>query len=347
MTRIILQLLSLHLALTLQAQPEYGEAAPHGYKKPSQRKMIIFEDTTRWKPYVIKEHQFIRYRLIDSAKTLKGKIHKIHHDTLFFKSGYLLPATIDRIVNAHSKTPRFRIQQSRLFLLPDSAYHSRSSRKKSENSVMDPINYRYKLARTDTISQNFIKLNLARLLRLEIAFSYERKISPSISLEFELGYGFPVYDRSTPGSGDLFETFEYFPSEGLSLLVGPKFYRHLEKRPGFYFEPLAIVKALRYLDVFFPSDYMETPNSEFYPFGDKYTMVYGASFRMGKVRKYGKVMVDYYAGLGFQVKDITYHFIGYYNHYDGEYIYYDPVVIQKKAELWPILNLGIKMGFGF
>ncbi len=70
-------------------------------------------------------------------------------------------------------------------------------------------------------------------MRIEIAFSYERKIRHSISLEFEPGYAFPVYDRSTPGNGDIFETFEFFPSEGLSLLAGPKFYWNIEKRPGF------------------------------------------------------------------------------------------------------------------
>ena len=169
-------------------------------------------------------------------------------------------------------------------------------------------------------------------------------------MELEVGYGFPIYVRDPPGSGNLFETAQYFPSEGFSVLFGPKIYRLNNKYPGFYLEPYVIFKDLKYLNVYFPSDYANKPNSEYYPVGDKYTLVYGMTLRIGTVRKYGIVIVDYYAGIGFKVKDYTYFFYRYYDHYDSKTVYYfadHSPVIQKDTEIQPVINLGIKLGFGF
>ncbi len=347
MIRLVLIIISLHLVTLLSAQ--YGHDDSDNYLEVHRgpRKLIIFEDTVKWKHYIIREHDFIRYRLIGSPATLKGKILKINRDSMFLQHGCLLLGEIDKISNSHSKSPRFHVQHSRSHLLPDSMSHHHGSIHDWKHSIHKKMKTHRVLAGSDTIHENFLKLNLSRLLRLEIAFSYERKLKSSLSLEFEAGYGFPVYDRTTPGNGDIFETFEYFPSEGFSLLAGPKFYRIKKNRPGYYLGPQVIVKALRYLNTYFPSDHSEDPNSEFYPFGDKYTMVYGIALRIGTVRKYGNVILDYYGGVGIQLKSLTYHYYGYYNHYDGETIYYTEPHIQKQNQLWPVINLGVKMGFGF
>jgi hypothetical protein len=233
----------------------------------------------------------------------------------------------------------------------DASIQANASRKDSLKMDQKRMHELLVKVRTDSVHDNFLKLNLARLFGLEIAFSYERKISPSTSFEMEVGYGFSIVDRSTPGSGDLFETNQFLPGESFSIWLGPKIYRLVQKRPGFYIEPFAEFKFMRSLDIYFPSDYSVYPdNGEHYPFGDKYTNIYGISMRIGTVRNYGGVIVDYYAGLGLKLKDYTYYYYGYYNHYDSETIYYfadHTPIVDKDAVVYPVINLGIKMGFGF
>jgi hypothetical protein len=339
--------------ISLTAQPDYGKVSASSYTTSSLRKIIIFEDTVLWRHYLIREHNFIRYRMVDSKEILKGRIKKIHHDTLVMEHGFLLTGNIDRLVSSHSRIPRYYVSRSRIYIIPDSAIHSPESKLAWKHWILKPIRQRRALSRTDTIHNNFIKLNLSRLFGLEIALSYERKISPSVSMEAEVGYGFPIYDRSEPGSGSLFEFFPH-PEKGFSILIGPKIYRLCKIPAGFYVEPLFLFRDLSYINVYHNSNIFvvdQVPVSEeFYPFGDIYTLVYGVSFRVGIVRKYRKVIMDYYMGIGIKDRDITYHYYGYYDHYDNKTVYYHAdhlPVIQKTAQFLPIFNLGVKIGFGF
>ena len=202
------------------AQSDYGEGSAGPVKLPQLRRIIIFEDTIKCRHYIVREHDFIRYHLLDSAEILKGKIMKIHNDTLFPKHDSVVSGDIDKIVIAHSRSPHFSVAHSRVYLLPDSAYNSSGSKKEWKSRIMKPIIHRQILRGTDSVHNNFIKMNLARLLSFEIAFSYERKISRRWSLELELGYGFPVGDKNNP-SGDLLAAKFYYP-ESFSVLAGPK-----------------------------------------------------------------------------------------------------------------------------
>ncbi|MEI8004890.1 MAG: hypothetical protein WCI48_01690 [Bacteroidota bacterium] len=331
------------------AQSDYGEGPAGPVKLPPLRKIIIFEDTTKYRHYIVREHDFIRYSLLDSAETLKGKIIKIHSDTLFLKHDSVVTGDIDKIVLAHSRSPHFSVTHSRVYLLPDSAYNSSCSKKEWKSRVMKPIIHRQILRGTDSVHKNFIKMNLARLLSFEIAFSYERKISRRWSVELELGYGFPVGNKSNPSGNPLAAKF-YYP-ESFSVLAGPKYYRIIPKMPGSYLEFFLQFKDERFLDSYFSSSVPGNPSgSEINPHGDVYSKVYGFSFRFGTLRKYGAVVVDYYTGIGLKLKVNTYYLDGYYNGERDEFHYYNADHSQVKSEqnvLVPVFNLGLKLGFGF
>lgn len=345
----LLILVTLFIVVPTEAQSVWEEDAGMAIPNSQIRRIIILQDTLTMKPLIVREHDFIRYILWNKDKIFKGRITRIHKDTLFLKSHQDKIGSINKLVLYHSGKPDFQVQRSRIYLLPDTAYNSISSKLASKHGIMKNVRIARVLHRTDTIHSNFIKLNLTRLFSFEIALSYERKLSPFVSLEFEVGYQFPLYDRTRPGSGDLLETAQLF-SEGFSLLLGPKVYRLWNRRPGFYIEPFAIFKTLRYLNVYLPGSYVSNPSSEFYPFGDKYTTVYGITLRIGTVRKYGKLILDYYTGLGIKVKDYAYYYYGYYDHYDNKNVYYlldHSAITRKVTEIWPVFNLGIKIGFGF
>lgn len=331
------------------AQSENGEGPAGPVKLPQLQKIIIFEDTLKYRHIIIREHDFIRYRLLDSAEILKGKIMKIHSDTLCLKHDSVVAGDIDKIIISHSKSPRFSVAHSRVYLLPDSAYFSSDSKNEWKSRIMKPIHHRQILRGTDSVHSNFIKLNLARLLSFEIAFSYERKLTRSWSVELELGYGFPVGNKDSP-SGNPFAGKFYYP-ESFSVLAGPKLYRIIPEMPGAYIELFLQFKNERFLDSYFPIN-VPNENSDIgnYTHGDVYSKVYGFSFRFGTLRKYGQVIIDYYTGIGLKIKVNTYHLDGYYDGERDQFYYFNTDHSPVKSEqnvLVPVFSLGLKLGFGF
>ena len=337
------------VSLTASARPGTGDpTVSSGEKHPGR--MIIFEDTVKWRHYIIKEHDFIHYRLPGNSKKQQGKVTAIRRDTIFMGSRYLVPGMIDKIVVGHSRYPHFHVSRSRTFAMSDYAVKSKEYMTSWKDRLLGDIRHRRVLARTDSTHSNFIKLNLSRLFGLEIAMAYERKISRSVSLEIELGYQFTTSHRRKPGSGDVFENFP-FPPEGYSVYIGPKIYR-IFNNPGGYVEPSFLFKDLRYLNQLFASDnkLVQPVSSEYYPVGNQFIQVYGLNLRFGMLRKYGKVIFDYYTGAGVRLKDNTYYFYGYYDYHDNHTFYYNadhsPRIV-KDLTVTPAIYLGVKMGFGF
>lgn len=347
--RFIVSILMILRITSCYAQSDYGEGPAESVKLPPLRKIIIFEDTIKYRHLIIREHDFIRYSLLDSAGTLKGKIMKISSDTLFLKHESVVSGDIDKIIIAHSRSPHFSVARSRIYLLPDSAYYSSGSKKEWKSRIMKPIIHRQILRGTDSVHNNFIKMNLARLLSFEFAFSYERKFSRRWSAELELGYGFPVGNKSNP-SGNPFAAKFYYP-ESFSVLAGPKYYGIIPEMPGSYLEFFLQFKNERFLDSYFSSSVpSENSGSEINPHGDVYSKVYGFSFRFGTLRKYGAVVVDYYTGIGLKLKVNTYYLDGYYDGGRDEFHYYNAdhsQVMSEQNVLVPVFNLGLKLGFGF
>lgn len=78
---------------------------------------------------------------------------------------------------------------------------------------------------------------------------------------------------------------------------------------------------------------------------------FGLSFRIGYMKRYGKFVVDWYAGAG--IKYILLHQVvyGYYPYHDSSNLMWfnqdhSPDVYNK--QLWgPVFNVGVKMGFAF
>lgn len=311
------------------------------------RRIVIFQDTVKWGHYILRERDYICYNLKDSNEFLEGRVRRIHTDTLLMDKRYIVLGKIDKLVKSHVRAPSLAVHRSRIFLIPDTAYHAINSKLESKHIIMQSVKVQRAINRTDTVSSNFIKLNLARLLGLEIAISYERKLSRYVSLDFEVAYGFPLYNTSKPGNADPLANFRYFPMQGFSILAGPKFYRLFKNRPGLYLEPMFHFKDERFINAHLPPDPSVHARTDDYLSGDKYTKIYGLSLRIGALRNYGNVIIDYYLGLGLKVKD---NICKYYYYYDYNYRYFnsdESPVVHKFQEIKPIINLGIKIGFGF
>jgi hypothetical protein len=206
------------------------------------------------------------------------------------------------------------------------------------------------LARTDTVRGNFIKLNLARLLFVDFAVSYERKISRKISLEMEFGYQYPLESHQHSDMGNPFFGLTLFlPGQGFSLEAGPKLYWLNRNHPGFYILPWVIFKEMWCTDVSFPASVYGN-KEKCYPYGDNHYQVYGAIFRIGTMKNFGGFILDLYTGVGIKVKCNHYDLYGYWDTDKEKLLPYNndgsPVSTQKTT-VYPAFSLGLKIGFGF
>lgn len=206
------------------------------------------------------------------------------------------------------------------------------------------------LARTDTERGNFIKLNLARLLFVDFAVSYERKISRKISLEMEFGYQYPLESHQHSDIGNPFFGLTLFlPGQGFSFEAGPKIYRLNQNHPGFYILPWMIFKDMVCTDVSFPASVYGN-KEKCYPYGDNHYQVYGVIFRIGTMKNFGGFILDLYTGVGIKVKSNHYNLYGYWDTDKEDLLSYNkdgsPVSF-RKTTVYPAISLGLKIGFGF
>jgi len=224
-----------------------------------------------------------------------------------------------------------------------------------EKGLYDPAgptlgSFEKNLARTDTVHGNFIKLNLARLLFVDFAISYERKISKKISLEMEFGYQYPLESHQHSDMGNPFYGVTLLlPGQGFSVEAGPKIYRLNRNHPGFYILPWMIIKDMWCTDVSFPSSVYGN-KEKCYPYGDNHYQVYGVIFRIGTMKNFGGLILDLYTGVGIKVKCNHYDLYGYWDNEKEELLSYNkdgsPVSTQKTT-VYPAISLGLKIGFGF
>ena len=224
-----------------------------------------------------------------------------------------------------------------------------------ENVLHDPAGPAPKptersLTRTDTVHGNFLKLNLARLLFVDFAVSYERKISQKISLEMEFGYQYPIESHGHSDMGNpFFGITLLLPGQGFSLEAGPKIYRLNRNHPGFYILPWLIFKDMRCTDVSFTSSVYGNKEKN-YPYGDNRYQVYGAIFRIGTMKNFGGLILDFYTGVGIKVNYNHYVLYGYWDTEKEKLLPYNkdgsPVSTQKTTA-YPAISLGLKIGFGF
>ncbi len=187
---------------------------------------------------------------------------------------------------------------------------------------------------------NFLKWNITKLAHLEVAFSYERLITETLTWETELSAIFGV--QSADAHYQIPQPLYNY--NGFSVTTYPK---------------LFLINSTTYFGAVFMYRYLwandiRTGWPDQYESGllqDQYRNDFGISLRIGIMRRYGSFVVDYYFGGG--VKYITLHQLvyGYYQYHDsGSMRWYhedhSPDVYDK-ALLGLVLNLGIKIGLAF
>jgi hypothetical protein len=201
--------------------------------------------------------------------------------------------------------------------------------KREKQIVADPM-----------IFGNFIKFNLAKLLHLEIAASYEIRIAPRVTWETEAGYLFGVSHHDGPFP----VSYPLYSYSGPELLTGPKFFCF---RPTYYVGPAFMYKYLWFTDVrtTFPG------SGEGGSLQDQFRHDLGISVRFGKMIRSGNFVMDLYFGLGIKTSWIYQREYGFYYYADSEaFKWYNDDQSPKCEHTMvtsPIVNVGIKIGGGF
>jgi len=336
-------LLLLSVLLTLPALSQPG--------KPP-KKVILFENHAEYLIFRIAEGQKLSLTL-KSGMAVTGKISEIRGDTIVIGESTLLAADIAEIRKTVSGSPPFgptmnssagwyRADTSawKIVCPPPEAYTSRISYhsyltgqqrnlKKEKNETYSPFLYK-----------NFLKINLFKLAHLEVAFSYERVIAPKWSWETEISCIFGLQDANA------YYQFNYplYNYNGFSVTTNPKYYII---SPRVYVGMVFIYRYLWFNQVRtgWP-DKVDNGNLQ-----DQYRNDYGISLRIGMMRRYGPFVADWYVGGG--IKVIRLHQLVY-----AHYLYHDSNTMHWRHEdhspdvydrnlLEPVINAGIKIGFGF
>jgi len=284
--------------------------------------------------------------LTTSGKIISGQVSLIKADTVFFHDTLVRISDIDRLYfkPKFASPDRMLLDESRpvyvagshwqIICPPDTVYrnpwsyqvyfHNLVAKEKKERlKPMDPLVYK-----------NYLKWNVAKILHLELGISYEGMISKKLSWETELSaiLGIPSWYFSTI-------PYPVLNYNGISVTTYPKFYFI----PRTY---VSIVLMYRYLWVkgmrsTWPDDITGSQ------FQDQNRNDYGLSLRIGFMRRYGKIVVDYYVGGG--IKYITVHELvyGYYeedsNRLHWNHANHSPDTANKTL-FGAVFNLGIKIG---
>ncbi len=224
---------------------------------------------------------------------------------------------------------------------PDSVYKSRSEYR----YFLRALAYRVKRERQDWLSapfhQNMFKLNFALFANLTIAISYEHRFNRTYSLDVEAGYQFQGIPGSVMGPMNT-NVFPIWKQSGVMTVAGMKYY--FDKKG--YIEPVMIYRYL-----IMSQARTGYPGSQEDLLQDSYANHYGIALRVGTMTRLGRMILDSYFGLGVKVMLIRQLAYGYYP-YDDEntvnwyHADHSPNVYNL-VQWWPVVNLGIKLGFGY
>jgi len=304
------------------------------------------------------EKQNVQYTIMDQPEIHSGRILKISQDTLFFDgftSRFRNFCTLKKMVNLPPLNNRHKAgtirsdldygkadsASWRIFIPPDSIYANQRNYSLYRKSLIHSLKREaFAIAYNPLKYKNSFKINLAKLLHVELALSYERVIDSVYSLETEVGYivGFK--------NADGYYTINYpiYNYSGCFIQTIMKYYYNGN---GAYFAPVLLYKYLwcTGMRTGFP---FSSANGDLQ---DQFRNDYGISIRMGKAKRYGQFIVDYYAGLGVKLVSIHVNDYGkYLEHDEGRMTWYHTDHSPKVSEqslIHPIVNLGVKIGAGF
>ena len=224
-------------------------------------------------------------------------------------------------------------------VINDSTAAIQKQKQKDAIHRMDSARAVNRLRQADTIHNNFLKLDVTRLLWLEIFATYERKFNRWLSFEAGAGYQFSdggTFKVTDPG-GEAY--YMIFPYQGAIVTIGPKFYHFIPRRPNIYWDLLFLYRNLWYDKLFYSGDD--------YSLEDRNRIDYGASINWGIMKKFEGLIVDFGFGIGIRktnIKVTVYQSAPYWDH--NRITTYDPPEVYYINKINPVLNISLKLGFG-
>jgi hypothetical protein len=322
--------------------------------QPSERdrRVILIRNNHTFEFSRVTRKTWISVRTISGAK-LSGQVRTVKGDTIFFQDTLLRVSDIDSLFfqRGPSGFGQFHYDDLKtayiagspdwkIFIPPDSVYYNPGTFHIYYTRLVHHATQERHETRFPLLYRNFMKVNIAKMLHMEVAFSYERLITENFTWETELSaiFGVPSADAY------YMNNYPLYNYNGFSITTYPKLYV-INSRTY-----LGLVFMYRYLTVNgIRTDWPDKGDNG--DLQDQYRNDYGISFRIGFMKCYGKFVVDYYVGGG--VKYIMLHQLVY-----GSYLYHDSgqmhwfnedhsANVSDRRLIGPVINVGIKLGLAF
>ena len=334
------------------------------YRKHKLYRLLYLEHLPYYELYELRENQDITYSLPGMSQKKQVRISRIAGDTLFidtlsyrFRQFSSLESTTTHMIGRagfHNHTAINNLSYLKtdsaswiIIIPPDYVYKNIKTLASYDKSLRHRNSTLQKKQQEEPfVYPNSIRINLAKLLHLELAISYERIFNEHFGLETEVGAGIGV--KGLRFESDVFQGRPVFDYNSFSFIVNPKYY-YLGSR--YYVGPVLMYKYLWFNNTgsrFFGSDNIST----FTYLQDERRNDFGISIRVGRVKKYSKLIIDYYFGAGvkyvmLQVNDYGYYTNGStYGAFHWANADHSPR-ITKADYFMPLFNVGIKIGSAF
>lgn len=340
--RYLTLLIMLSASMSLQGQP---------WRPP--RKVILFENQQVFIILKIAEGQRHDF-YFDHGTKVSGKIDKISGDTITVGDTAFMAGDIEEIRKSTFAgqpwmSPRersaiwYRSDASvwKIICPPPDAYKNAWTFKLFISSRERALKPARQATYNPFVYKNFLKVNLAKLAHLEIALAYERVLGPKLSLETELSVIFGVKNA------DAHYHFNYplYNYNGFSVTTYPKIFLI---NPRTYF---GFVFMYRYLWFDQVRTGWPEKSSNSSSLQDQKRNDFGVSLRLGFMRRYNQLVIDWYVGGGLKIILLHQEIYATYPYHDSQTMYWlhpdHSPDVYNKVLLGPVINAGIKLGFGF
>jgi hypothetical protein len=338
-----------------------GIKAQPGKSGHPQNPVLLFSYKPGLKRFIpVVRNRMMLFYSTDSNEVLqRGRVTRIKDDSIYInKTGYrikdfsiisfhpVIRPFPDRSGPAMRMDQRNRIYYRKdsanwsIIIPPDSIYRGHFTYTGYLHRMNHKIGEGKALKYNPLVYNNYLKINIAKLLHCEIALSYEVLIGEKITWEMETGVVFGFRDAQANG----FISYPFFNYNGFSFLTMPRFYI---LSPRSYISCVVMYKYL-----YFNQVRTSFPNGgEGGTLQDQYRNDYGLSIRIGTMKRFSNVVLDVYTGLGCKYVAVHQVKYGFYPYQDsGAFQWYHPDhsgVVQNKNLYMPIFNFGFSLGFGF
>jgi hypothetical protein len=342
---LVVAIVILLVGTNLKGQSPFDHRPSFG-SSHAMKRMIIMEPKKKPVLFRINEGQVRNILVAGDSLLRRVKITRIWKDSIYLDGkGHRFGEVTGMQVKEHPFNPVFYSKTDssswRLFFPPDSVYESRWVYSGYMHWV-EGIRKRDKFeSHAPPFTNNIFKFNFSKLANLEIAFSYEVRITKEWSCEVETGYQF---EAGSQKRDDFFMgLYPLFKYSGFSYITGPKYYFNSRG----YIEPLI---HYRYLEM--SRARSKSPEQSGYVLQSQFRNDAGFSVRVGQLIWTGDMILEGYFGLGVKLVYIRQYADGWYLYDDSSNYFrwynedHSPKV-ENIRQLWPVIGLGMKLGFGF